>query len=104
MADPGYEYVALQTIEHGGVAAYRAGDLVPADNVKANGYEVGVQVKKRDLPKVDKDEKPAPALVPPKATANKAEWVDFFVDKLGQSREDAEAMTKEQLVEHFATG
>ncbi len=39
-----YTYVAIATITHGGVVAYQPGDPVPADNVKANGYEVGTSV------------------------------------------------------------
>lgn len=38
------EYVALQPINHLGVRAYNVGDRVPADNVKAHEYEIGVQV------------------------------------------------------------
>jgi hypothetical protein len=43
-----YEYVALQPINVGGTLAYNPGDFVPAANVEANGYEVGVQVELRD--------------------------------------------------------
>jgi hypothetical protein len=39
-------YVALQPINHLGVRAYNPGDRVHANNVKAHGYEVGVQVAK----------------------------------------------------------
>jgi len=48
VADTGYEYVALEPITWGGVLAYNPGDFVPAANVEANGYEVGVQVARRD--------------------------------------------------------
>lgn len=33
------EYVAVQDIYVGGACAHRAGDVVPAENVKANGWE-----------------------------------------------------------------
>lgn len=45
MAQPDYPYRALVPISHGGVMAYQPGDLVPAENVADNGYEVGVQVE-----------------------------------------------------------
>jgi hypothetical protein len=48
-----YEYIATKTINAGNVIAYQPGDPVPADNVKEQGYEIGVQVVLR------KDYKPS---------------------------------------------
>ncbi|HWU21548.1 MAG TPA: hypothetical protein VN088_08485 [Nocardioides sp.] len=42
---------------------------------------------------------PAP-LDPPAASANKSEWVDYAVSQ-GSSRDEAEAMTKAELVEQY---
>lgn len=100
MADPGYEYVALQRIDEGGVIAYQKGDLVPAANVADRGY-TDEQVELRDVPVADVEEPGDPALVPPAKSASKPEWVDFAV-AAGALKEDAEAMTHDQLVEHFS--
>jgi hypothetical protein len=54
MTLPEYTYVALTEIWHGGVRAYNPGDPVPAANVEAQKYEVGVQVARRDTKTADK--------------------------------------------------
>jgi hypothetical protein len=53
MTLPEYTYVALTEIWHGGVRAYNPGDPVPAANVEAQEYKVGVQVARRDTKTAD---------------------------------------------------
>lgn len=62
-----YAFVALQEIWHGGVRAYNPGDFVPADNVQANNYEVGVQVAKRGSEAAEQAETDPPGEAPPAA-------------------------------------
>lgn len=61
MAAPPYEYRALEQIRHGAVLAYQAGDLIPADNVEANNYQVGVQVEKITPDDAEAPTTPVPA-------------------------------------------
>lgn len=56
--DP-YEYEALHDIYIDGVAAFRTGDGVPKDHLKAHGLKVGedVQARKTEARKADEPAK-----------------------------------------------
>lgn len=105
------QFVALRNLELNGIRAFAKGDPVPADNYGVTGDE------HNDAPWVfgedyaDAESEAAEEAVfgpqRPANSASKAAWVDYAEalhndgNGLGLTREDAEAMNRDDLIAHL---
>jgi hypothetical protein len=80
-------------------------DLDQAEHVNRDspGVLTEVDPEEQARAKRAKQQEPAPppAAEPPAESANKPEWVEFAAKHGGLSKADAEALTKDQLVDRF---
>jgi hypothetical protein len=90
---PRMDYVALRTIQVGGVAGYREGDEMVADVVDNLGLEVGVDV----LPL-------RPDVIPrPAGDAPRGDWAAYAMGQ-GMDREEVDDLSRDELRGRFPDG
>lgn len=88
------KHIATEALFIGRARAHNPGDVVPEANIDTYGWRDKVAVEGTVDPTADR--RPAPS-------ASKATWVDYVVEAGIATREDAESVTKDELVQLVAS-
>jgi hypothetical protein len=84
--------------ESAGVSPQRPGDVPPNEDERDMSLHPDVPVSAQEKGQAALEEQRAADAQPPAKSATKAEWVDHAVSQ-GADRDEAESMTKDQLIE-----
>lgn len=95
------QWIALQDIPIAGVNAFNRGNPVPPEHVERFGLEDDGLVAPFGSPEARQAQGLPAEAERPKASASKAEWVDFAA-AIGMDRRAAQEFTRDELRDKFA--
>src|SRR4051812_148547 len=103
MVAPVFPFVALKDLSLHGVRAFAKGDGIPEDNAGFDEWELGEDYAEAGS---EAAEEAVTGPQRPANSASKSAWVDYAValadsgDPLGLDRDAADALTRDQIIEH----